>query len=262
MRRGLAPHLEGRRIAALVVRERRLRWPVAEGLEARVTGQAIDRVGRRAKYLLIGLERGALLLHLGMSGSLRVLPLGRPPERHDHLDLVLDDGQMLRLRDPRRFGALLWSEGDPLHHPLLWGLGPEPLGPELDGAHLYRASRGRRVAVKQLIMDGAVVVGVGNIYASEALFAARILPTRPAESLDREEYARLVAAIRLVLGEALRAGGTTLRDFVREDGRPGCFAQQLRVYGRGGQPCPVCGEPVQRGRIGQRSTFFCPRCQS
>lgn len=261
MRRGLAPLLEGRRIAGLVIRERRLRWPIPPGLEDWVQRQRIAAVDRRAKYLLIGLECGTLLLHLGMSGSLRVLSAGLPPGKHDHLDLLLGEGQLLRLRDPRRFAALLWTREDPLGHPLLRDLGPEPLGAGFDGDYLYQASRGRRLAVKQLIMDGRVVVGVGNIYASEALFSARIHPLASAGSLDRQACARLVAAIRRVLGEALEAGGTSLRDFVREDGRPGYFAQALRVYGRDAQPCLSCGAAIERGRIGQRSTFFCPRCQ-
>lgn len=261
IRRGIAPHLLGQRIDRLEVRERRLRWPIPLGLEQALAGQQIDSVERRGKYLLIGLERGTLLLHLGMSGSLRLLPAGLPAEKHDHLDLVLNQGQMLRLRDPRRFGALLWTTEDPLGHPLLRALGPEPLGENFDGATLYRASRGRRSAIKALIMDSKVVVGVGNIYANEALFAARVHPAHPAGRIGHERCARLAAVIQQVLTEAVTQGGTTLRDFLREDGRPGYFAQRLQVYGRAGEPCPSCGAPIEQQRIGQRSSFYCPRCQ-
>ena len=260
-RRGIAPHLERRRISALQVRERRLRWPVPEGLEQSLPGQRILAVERRAKYLLLRLERGTLILHLGMSGSLRVLPSATPAEKHDHLDLLLEDGHCLRLRDPRRFGAVLWCAGEPREHPLLRELGPEPLGPGLTGEHLYRSARGRRVAVKNLIMDSRVVVGVGNIYASEALFQARIHPQRPCNRIALARYQQLAEAIRQILRQAIAQGGTTLRDFSRADGSPGWFALSLKVYGKAGEPCPACAEPIRQRRIGQRSSFFCPRCQ-
>jgi len=260
-RRGIAPHLEGRRIEALVVRERRLRWPVPEGLEPLLPGQRIRAVERRAKYLLLRLERGNLILHLGMSGSLRVLPAATPVEKHDHLDLQLEDSRCLRLRDPRRFGALLWTEQDPLTHPLLQKLGPEPLGSRFDGAHLHRSAQGRRVAVKNLIMDSHVVVGVGNIYASEALYQAGIHPRRPCNRISPARYERLAAAIKHILSQAIAQGGTTLRDFSHADGSPGWFALSLNVYGKTGEPCPGCGEPIRQQRIGQRSSFFCPHCQ-
>ena len=260
-RRGIEPHLVGQHILALEVRERRLRWPIPTGIEAVVAGQPIAAVERRGKYLLIRLERGTLILHLGMSGSLQVLPSGHPAGKHDHLDLVLASGRMLRLRDPRRFGALLWSEGDPLEHPLLSDLGPEPLSDAFDGDYLYRLCRGRRAAIKTLIMDSRVVVGVGNIYANEALFAAGIHPARASGRISRARCGRLATAIKQVLDAAVAEGGTTLRDFVREAGQPGYFALRLRVYGRMGQPCPACGEPIRHQRIGQRSSFFCPRCQ-
>jgi formamidopyrimidine-DNA glycosylase len=259
--RGIAPHLTGRRVVRLVARERRLRWPVTEQVDAAVAGRRIEAVTRRAKYLLLHLPPGALILHLGMSGSLRVLPAETPPGVHDHIDLVLEDGRCLRLRDPRRFGSLHWAEPPVEAHPLLARLGPEPLSPGLDGAYLHRLSRGRRASVKTFIMDSHVVVGVGNIYASEALFRAGIHPHRPAGRVALPRYEGLAASIKTVLTAAIAEGGTSLRDFVQEDGRPGYFAQALRVYGRAGQPCAGCGEPVRQQRIGQRSSFYCPRCQ-
>lgn len=259
--RGIAPHLRGRRIVRLLARERRLRWPVPESLDAAVAGQPIESVSRRAKYLLLHLPQGAIMLHLGMSGSLRVLPATTPPAVHDHIDLVLDDGHCLRLRDPRRFGSLHWAAPPVEAHPLLAQLGPEPLSPGFDGAHLHRLSRGRRAPVKTFIMDSHVVVGVGNIYASEALYRSGIHPHRPAGRIALPRYERLAASIKTVLAAAIAEGGTSLRDFVQEDGSPGYFARALQVYGRAGLPCPGCGEPVRQQRIGQRSSFYCPRCQ-
>ena len=259
--RGIAPHLAGQRIERLLVRERRLRLPVPPGTEEALAGQRIERLSRRGKYLLIGLERGTLILHLGMSGSLRVLPARTPPATHDHLDLCLAGGACLRLHDPRRFGLFLWTAEPPERHPLIAGLGPEPLEGSFDGDHLWRLSRGRRTAIKAFIMDAGVVVGVGNIYANESLSLAGIHPARPCGRVSRARYARLAGAIRQVLASAIAQGGTTLRDFVAEDGRPGYFAQSLRVYGRTGEPCRGCGEPIRQRRIGQRSSFYCPRCQ-
>ncbi|MCG6941877.1 MAG: bifunctional DNA-formamidopyrimidine glycosylase/DNA-(apurinic or apyrimidinic site) lyase [Thiohalocapsa sp.] len=259
--RGIAPHLANRRILRLVARERRLRWPVPESVDAVVAGQRITALARRAKYLLLELEHGSLILHLGMSGSLRVLPADTPPGPHDHIDLVLDNGRCLRLRDPRRFGSLHWAEPPVEAHPLLASLGPEPLSPAFDGAYLHRLSRGRRAPVKTFIMDSHVVVGVGNIYASEALHRAGIHPHRPAGRIALPRYQRLAAAIKTVLTAAIAEGGTSLRDFVQEDGNPGYFARALRVYGRTGLPCPTCGTPIRQQRIGQRSSFYCPRCQ-
>ncbi len=260
-RRGIAPHLEGRIIERLVVRERRLRWPVASGLEARISGACVHAVGRRAKYLLIETDRGTGLLHLGMSGSLRVVPATLPPALHDHLDLLLNSRQCIRFNDPRRFGSLHWVEDDPASHPLLVSLGPEPLSPTFDGDHLYRLSRGLRVAVKAFVMNARVVVGVGNIYASEALFRAGIHPRRPAGRVSLARMQCLAAAIREVLAAAIEAGGTTLRDFTDSEGRPGYFRQHLRVYGLSGTPCPGCGAPLRQEVIGQRASYFCPRCQ-
>lgn len=261
-RRGIEPHLLGRRIARLAVRERRLRWPVPRGLEATVAGQRIHAVRRRAKYLLIDLDTGSLILHLGMSGALRILPAATPPGKHDHLDLDLDDGQCLRLTDPRRFGALLWTTRRPESHKLLRELGPEPLSDDFNGDYLFELSRGRRAAVKSFIMDSHVVVGVGNIYANEALFLAGIHPARAAGRISRQRYEQLAAAIKAVLEQSIRVGGTTLRDFTGSDGRPGYFRQSLRVYERAGQPCPACGEAIRLKRIGQRSSYYCPHCQT
>jgi formamidopyrimidine-DNA glycosylase len=260
-RRGIAPHLVGRRVVRVVVRDPRLRWPVPPALARDLTGQVVTGVDRRAKYLLLRSDRGTAILHLGMSGSLRVVPAATAPRPHDHVDLVLEDGHALRLTDPRRFGCLLWTRRDPRAHPLLAGLGPEPLGPDFSGGHLYRATRGRRAAVKTVLMDARTVAGVGNIYANEALFIAGIHPARPAGRVSATRYERLAGAVRSVLAEAIAAGGTTLRDFVRVDGEPGYFAQNLRAYERDGQPCVTCGTPIRRRVIGQRASYFCPRCQ-
>ena len=261
-RRGIEPHVRGRRVAAVRVRERRMRQPVTPGLEGELAGQTVERVERRGKYLLLYTAAGTLILHLGMSGSMRLLQGGEvPPGPHDHLDIVFEGGTVLRLRDPRRFGLALWTREDPLRHALLGSLGPEPLGAGFDGAYLHTLSRGRRTAVKTFIMDGRVVVGVGNIYASEALHCAGIHPLRAAGRISAERYERLAACIRKVLRAAIRQGGTTLRDFSDGDGRPGYFAQRLAVYGREGLPCPTCGAAIRCLRQAQRSTYFCPACQ-
>jgi formamidopyrimidine-DNA glycosylase len=261
-RRGIAPHVAGRRIVEVVVRERRLRWPVPRELPRKLRGACFLRIDRRAKYLLFHCDAGCMILHLGMSGSLRVVPDAAPPQKHDHVDFVLDSGTRLRFRDPRRFGSILWTRGDPLEHELLAGLGPEPLGDEFSGAWLFERSRGRRQPVKSFIMDGRIVVGVGNIYASETLFAARIHPRRAAGRISRQRYDELAAAIRDVLNASLASGGTTLRDFVSGVGEPGYFRTELAVYERDGEPCTVCGTAIRSVRLGQRSGFYCPRCQS
>ncbi len=260
VRRGIAPLVTGRRILRVDVRNGQLRWPVPRNL-SQVRGQSIAAVRRRAKYLLIGAETGTVLIHLGMSGSLRVVPDRSPPGAYDHVDFVLDDGRRLRLRDPRRFGCVLWVRSDPAEHPLLKDLGPEPLSPAFTGATLYARARHRRIAVKPFIMDGAAVCGVGNIYASESLFRARIHPHRAAGRISRARYDRLADAIKNTLTDAIAAGGTTLRDFTRATGRPGYFRPALAVYGRTGEPCPHCATPIQRRRIGQRSSYLCVRCQ-
>jgi len=250
-----------RRITALAVYEPRLRYPLPRDLPRKVAGQHIVRVGRRAKYLLLELDSGTLLLHLGMSGNLRVVPAATPRLRHDHFDLLLDSGVALRFNDPRRFGSLIYTSGEPREHPLLERLGPEPFSAAFDADYLYRITRGRRVALKQLLMNSQLVVGVGNIYASEALFRARLRPGRAARSLTRADAARLVRAIRAVLRQAIRAGGTTLRDYLGADGAPGYFRQRLYVYERRGKPCRRCGTPVRAVTQGQRSTYYCPGCQ-
>lgn len=261
-RRGIAPLVEGQRVTCLEVRHAGLRWPVPTArLRRELVGQVIDLVERRAKYLLLRTRAGTAILHLGMSGSLRLVPTGGPTGRHDHVDLELANGYCLRLTDPRRFGALLWTRADPLQHPLLKDLGPEPLGDGFDGTYLFRHSRGRKVAVKALLMDSRIVAGVGNIYANEALFQAGIHPARAAGRIGLARYERLAVAVAQVLRESIAQGGTTLRDFVNGDGQPGYFSLYLRVYGKGGQPCPACAATLKEIRQGQRGTVYCPRCQ-
>ena len=261
-RRGIRAAVVGRTVRAFDLRQPRLRWRVAPTITTEVVGQRVLDVGRRAKYLLIRLERGTLIAHLGMSGSLRIMAAGAPRLAHDHYDLVLDSGQCLRYNDPRRFGSLHWCPGDPMEHVLLASLGPEPLGPSFDATYLGARARGRRAAVKLFLMDQRVVVGVGNIYASEALFRAGVRPRRAAGRLTRAQWRRVVEAVREVLGEAIRLGGTTLRDYVGTDGAPGYFRQALYVYDRVGEPCRRCATPIRHLVQGQRSTYFCPRCQS
>ena len=260
-RRGIAPALIGRHLTGAVVREARMRWPVPADLGARVAGQAILGVHRRAKYLLIELPAGHVLIHLGMTGRIRVAPADTPALKHDHVDLLLDSGHCLRLNDARRFGAVLWQAHPLADHPLLAGLGPEPLGADFDGTWLHRRSRGLKLAVKNFIMDQKTVVGVGNIYASESLFRAGIDPRRAAGRISLARYEALAENIRDTLNEALAAGGTTLRDYIGPDGAPGYFTQSLRVYDRQGRACPRCGEPIRRLIIGQRASYFCSGCQ-
>lgn len=261
-RRGIAPALKHRRVRSVIVREPRLRWRVPRNLNGLLAGQRIRAVRRRAKYLLIDLDRGSVILHLGMSGNLRVLPAETALLAHDHVDIVLDSGMALRFNDPRRFGCLLFAKGDPLHHKLLHKLAPEPLGSSFDGAYLQQALRGRKTAIKPLLMNGQLVVGVGNIYASEALFRARIDPRRPGHRLTPAQLQKLARAIKQVLGMAIRAGGTTLRDYVGANGDPGYFRQRLYVYERKDKPCRRCGTPIRHMVQAQRSTYFCPSCQS
>ncbi|MEW6354407.1 MAG: bifunctional DNA-formamidopyrimidine glycosylase/DNA-(apurinic or apyrimidinic site) lyase [Pseudomonadota bacterium] len=260
-RRGIAPHVLHKKVIEVRVREARLRWPVPDELPRRLPGQIIEGVERRGKYLLLRTRAGCAILHLGMSGSVRILPAHSAPRKHDHVDIVFDDRTCLRLHDPRRFGALLWTHTDPLHHPLLRQLGPEPLGRALTGAHLHRAARGRTLAVKNFIMDSRVVAGVGNIYANEALFLAGIHPARAAGRITEARYALLAAAVKRVLRAALKQGGTTLRDYYASDGSTGYFQQCLKVYGRAGQPCTACKRPLKLLRHGQRSSFYCSHCQ-
>lgn len=260
-RRGIEPHVLGRTVVALEVHEPRLRWPVPQALAAQIAGQRVERVSRRAKYLLLELTHGTLLWHLGMSGSLRVLPAGTARDLHDHVDLILDSGFLLRFNDPRRFGSLHYTTEDPSGHPLLARLAPEPFDPKFDADYLWRITRRRRVAIKALLMNSHLVVGVGNIYANEALFRARVRPRRAASSLTRLEAQRLARAIRAVLTVAIRAGGTTLRDYVGADGNPGYFRQKLYVYERKDEPCRRCRTAVRAITQGQRSSYYCPACQ-
>ena len=258
-RRGIAPRLVGRRIDAVAVREPRLRWRVPRAIGA-LPGRTLRGVGRRGKYLLLDCGDGHVLVHLGMSGSLRIVPADTAPGRHDHVDIGFGL-EVLRLRDPRRFGAVLWTAGAPARHPLLRHLGVEPLSRAFDGAHLHALSRGARVSVKPFLMDAKRIVGVGNIYASESLFLAGISPRRPAGRLSRPECGRLAAAIKRTLRAAIRAGGSSLRDFVGSDGAEGYFQRRAWVYGREGQPCRRCGGEVRRVVQGQRATYYCARCQ-
>lgn len=260
-RRGLEPVLLHHRIRDAVVRNRALRRPVPRNLSRLLAGATIRGLGRRGKYLLIECDRGTLIVHLGMSGRLWLVDAAAAPGPHDHFDLRLDDGRTVRLRDPRRFGLVLWQEGNPLRHELLAHLGPEPFSAQFNGEWLYRQTRRRSAAIKQVLMDSRVVAGVGNIYASEALFRAGINPKLPARRIGRERCARLVEHLRDTLADAIKAGGSTLRDYVGSDGRAGYFQHQFLVYGRAGEPCLRCGTPVRELRQGQRSTFYCPRCQ-
>jgi len=271
-RRGVRPHLVGREIEDVVVREPRLRWPLPRDLRGRLAGATVRDVERRAKYLLFRLERpaspqrgagdaGTLIVHLGMSGSLRVLSASTMPGPHDHVDLVLAGGDCLRLRDPRRFGCMLFASGDPHRHPLLRELGPEPLSRDFDGAHLAAVARGRTAPVKAFLMDSAVVVGVGNIYANESLWRAGIHPRRAAGRVGAARYDSLARAVKETLARAIEKGGTTLRDFHSADGEPGYFRMELSTYDRPGAPCPRCCAAIKVARVGQRSSFYCPRCQ-
>ena len=260
-RRGVEMQVCGRRIRAALVHEARLRWPVTPKLDDALRGQQILAVERRAKYLLLRLTRGTVIVHLGMSGNLRVLPQRTALLKHDHVELQLDSGQTLRLNDPRRFGSLLFTLEDPLQHRLLRALAPEPLTPRFDAAYLHGITRRRRVAIKNLLLNGRLISGVGNIYASESLFRARIRPRRAARALNHDDCARLAVAIRRVLSAAIRAGGTTLRDYVGADGASGYFRQKLYVYERAGLPCRRCRTPIRQITQGQRSTYYCPQCQ-
>lgn len=259
-RRGIAPWLEHEQVRRVTIRERRLRWPVPLDIDRDLPGKFIRSLRRRAKYLLFETDGGTMMLHLGMSGSLRIIDPGEPAGKHDHVDIEMANGKALRFRDPRRFGSLLWTS-DPAAHPLLKDLGPEPLVAGFDGEYLWQAARGRRIPVKQFIMNGAVVVGVGNIYASEGLFLAGIHPKRRADRIAKPRMAVLARAIRTVLLRAIEAGGTTLRDFHGGDGEPGYFSQELGVYGRDGLPCLNCRRPISLIVLGQRSTFYCGSCQ-
>lgn len=258
--RGISAHVAGKQIKRIVVRQPQLRWPVPREIEQAI-GRRINGIRRRAKYLLLDTEVGSIILHLGMSGSLTIQPADKAVQRHDHLDIVFEDRNCLRLNDPRRFGACLWQGAEEPQPEPLRNLGPEPLLKAFDGEHLYKLSRGRTVAVKNFIMTNAIVVGVGNIYANESLFRSGIDPRRAAGKISRARYDLLSGQIKDVLTEAIEQGGTTLRDFFGADGKPGYFRIQLKVYGKAGEPCGRCGTGIRSIRIGQRNTFYCPQCQ-
>jgi formamidopyrimidine-DNA glycosylase len=262
-RNGIAPLIEQQKIEQVIVRDSRLRWPVPARLGLLAKGQVVRSVTRRAKYLLLALDKGNLIIHLGMSGSLRITHAAIQPEKHDHIDIIFTDARCLRFRDPRRFGCVLWSHDDPLTHPLLAALGPEPLeNSSFNGIYLHQRAQERSIPVKSYIMDQHIVVGVGNIYANEALFLAGISPLTSAKTISLARYRQLATAIQSVLLRAIEQGGTTLRDFVNEAGKPGYFQLELNVYGRGGQACYRCKTIILSLRQGQRSSFFCPFCQS
>ena len=263
-RLGLLPVL-GQTVAQVTVRNHGMRWPIPQTLTQTLQGLTLNKLERRAKYILATMQHGnttgTLLLHLGMSGRLCLLEQFTPPEKHDHFDMAFADGRVIRLRDPRRFGAVLWLEGDVNQHPLLASLGPEPLQESFNAKSLHQNMRTRTAAIKTTIMDAHLVVGVGNIYASESLFRARIAPQTPANKLSLKQCERLVAEIKATLSDALKAGGSSLRDFFGADGNPGYFQQTYFVYGRTSEPCRVCGKPILSIRQGQRSTFYCGVCQ-
>lgn len=258
-RMGISPHVTNQTVTKIIVRNPKLRWPVPDEI-CQIEGQVIRRVTRRAKYLMLETDAGYAIVHLGMSGSLRVLPSDIPPEKHDHVDLCLSSGEILRYNDPRRFGAWLWQSGEG-EHSVLAKLGPEPLSETFTVAYLQDKAKGKRTAVKQFIMDNHVVVGVGNIYANESLFAAGIHPKREAGKISAQRLGLLVEEIKSVLSFAIKQGGTTLKDFKNADGKPGYFAQELQVYGKGGEPCPRCDKPLSEVKIGQRATVYCSDCQ-
>ncbi len=263
--RGVGPHITDKAVSGVILRQSKLRWPVNPDLPQILQGLLVEECSRRAKYLIIRFQTGVLLIHLGMSGSLRVFTMGDDrigkPDKHDHIDIEFSDGTVLRYHDPRKFGAFLWFEGIAECHPLLAKLGPEPLSDEFDADYLYRKMKVLKRAVKLVLMDNAVVVGVGNIYANESLFKAGIVPHRPAYTLSRQECTTLVETVKTVLKRAIETGGSTLRDFVNSDGQSGYFQQEYAVYGRQDKPCVKCGRPILKEVLGQRGTFYCSHCQ-
>lgn len=259
--RGIKPHINHHKITSVIIRNRSLRWPIPATLKKNLTGQRLNNIKRRGKYLLLETDNGTAILHLGMSGSLRITSTSARPEKHDHVDIVFDNKKVLRFRDPRRFGCLLWTSKPVDQHKLIAVMGPEPLDNAFNGDYLYEKSRGKKCNVKSLIMDSRVVTGVGNIYASEALFAAGILPARQAGRISRERYKLLALAIKQVLNKSIEQGGTTLKDFTREDGQPGYFKQSLKVYDRAGLSCKTCGNTIKQKNLNQRSTYYCSHCQ-
>jgi formamidopyrimidine-DNA glycosylase len=260
-RRGIEPHLLNKTINKVDIRQHKLRWPIPKNLPAIASGKKILSIRRRAKYILLQLDDGNIIIHLGMSGSLRICNSKTPPEKHDHIDIIINGDKALRLRDPRKFGCVLWAPDNINEHKLIGSLGPEPLGDEFDTDYLYRKTSNRSCSIKALIMNSHIVVGVGNIYASEALFRSGINPKRKAGNISKRRIDKLVDAIKLTLELAIEEGGTTLRDFTGSSGQPGYFAQKLLVYGRDGEPCTTCGEPIKQFVQQSRSTFYCPKCQ-
>lgn len=260
-RRGIEPHILHQQVTAVIVRHPKLRWKITPELVTELPQQIIRHVARRGKYLLLNTDKGTVIIHLGMSGSLRITTANQPVKKHDHVDIVFANGYCLRLTDPRRFGAVLWTHENPEQHPLLKSLGPEPLEKKFSGDYLFQRSRQRKVPIKQFIMNSNIVVGVGNIYANEALFAAKIHPRKAAGKITQKQYQQLANSIKKVLAASIKQGGTTLRDFFNSDGKPGYFINHLKVYDRGGLPCVICKTKLKMIRQGQRSTFFCPKCQ-
>jgi len=259
--RGIEPHIKGHQIKDVVIRNKSLRWPIPASLKKNLSGQMLNEIKRRGKYLLFSTANGTTILHLGMSGSLRIVESGTPAEKHDHVDIVFENNKTLRFRDPRRFGCVLWTAKPVEKHKLISVMGPEPLSDGFTAEYLYQKSRSRKCTVKSYIMDSKTVTGVGNIYASEALFSAGIMPTRQAGRVSKKRYQLLVQSIQQVLKLAIEQGGTTLKDFTREDGQPGYFKQSLKVYDRAGQDCIECGNTIKQKTLNQRSTYYCSHCQ-
>jgi len=261
-RRGISPHILQQTVTDVIIRQKKLRWPISAGLKKDIIHQRIDAIERRGKYILLQTKAGTAILHLGMSGSLHIVEHKTAAGKHDHIDFQFSNGKSLRLHDPRRFGSVLWTRADAYKHKLLKNLGPEPLGDEFNGEHLFQCSRKRKVPIKSFIMNSHIVVGVGNIYACESLFAAKINPNRQASRISRQRYQILANAIKTILSKSIKQGGTTLKDFTHQDGKPGYFKQSLNVYGKAGEPCPYCQSPIKRISQQQRSTFYCSHCQS
>ncbi len=261
VRRGILPHIINQRVTGVIIRQMQLRWPIPHFFKKQLKGRIINQITRRGKYLLLLTDEGTVIIHLGMSGHLRVLPLNVPIKKHDHVDIIFENDYLLRFNDPRRFGTILWTSEDPLQHPLLVDMGPEPLSEDFNGGYIYQRAQHRQIAIKQFIMDGRIVVGVGNIYANEALYMAGIHPLCPAGKISFKNYKKLADAIKKILAEAIESGGSTIKDFLNSTGKPGYFAQQLQVYGRTGLPCKKCRTLLQEIRISDRSSVFCLNCQ-
>lgn len=259
--RGIQPHVKSYKILKIIVRQHQLRWPIPNNISTLLQNQTLISLERRGKYLLLNTTNGTLIFHLGMSGSLRILSHHTPSQKHDHLDIEFNNHKILRLTDPRRFGACLWTNEDPLNHPLIRTLGPEPLSKQFSGKYLWAKAQKRKLGIKSFIMNSRIVVGVGNIYATEALFAAGIHPNQPSSTISEKQYARLVTEIKKILQKAIKKGGTTLKDFVDSEGKPGYFSMHLKVYGRDGLPCVKCKTILEKIRLGQRGTVFCHQCQ-